>query len=278
MVKTTIINTIKGIAPTPGYVGVEIEVEGENLPKIVNGWRLDIDPSLKAEESVEYVTPHPQSIEEALGSIDILESYFNKKKSKIFNSVRTGVHVHFNVQDWLVLDLFTFSTCYYILEDILTSYCGPTRQGNHFCLRARDAEEILFALNNTAKFNNFKHLNTDHLRYATLNYLSLFKYGSLEFRAMKTTNNFSDIKLWIKILNEIINNSKAFKNPREVVESFSGGPESYFVKRMLGEHYPLFKEFPNLEQNVREGARRIQIFAFSNDWTKYKAEKVNPFK
>lgn len=281
MVKNNILNVIKNLEPTDGMIGVEIEVEGVHLPgqaMVLPHWRVDLDGSLKAAEAFEYVMPQPSTLEGVKAALDVLQAAYKKKGSVITNSVRPGVHVHYNVQELTLKQFFTLLTCYYILEEVLTSYCGPNREGNHFCLRAQDAEFILFEVAKVAKTRNFKPLNTDNLRYASLNLLSLFKYGSIEFRAMRGTGNLDEIYKWCEIIVTLIENAKKFDTPIEAISSFSLDGEVIFLKRMLGPEAELFLKLPKLERKIREGARRAQIVAFSTDWAEYKDEKVNPFK
>lgn len=282
--ENTILNTIKNanknIVAVDGILGVEIEVEGKNLPPpgFHLLWRADIDGSLKAAESLEYVMPMPRDLAGVKESLDVLGQAYKKYGTKVDNSIRAGVHVHLNVQQMLVKDFFTFLTCYYILEDALTTYCGPTREGNLFCLRSSDAEYILFELMKVAKEKNFKYLNTDNLRYATLNMLSLFKYGSVEFRAMRGTGKLDDIYDWCQIILALRDGAKQFKDPVDAIASMSGDGELLFLQRILGEQAKHFKNIPKIDQMIRQGARRAQMLAFCTDWNAYKDIKINPFK
>lgn len=38
---------LMGVSPTKGDVGIEIEVEGRNLPRAADGWRMEHDDSLR---------------------------------------------------------------------------------------------------------------------------------------------------------------------------------------------------------------------------------------
>ena len=80
-------------------------------------------------------------------------------------------------------------------------------------------------------------LDTDQIRYCSLNYSSLFKFGTLEFRALATLPNFEKIEEWAIILVNLRDWSLKFKNLESIVEYFSEvGPE-LFAKEALGKYY-----------------------------------------
>jgi hypothetical protein len=278
MSKNTILNVI-GLKETRGLFGVEIEAEGHNLPTSTKPyWRIDADPSLKAGyEGYEYVMPKPTSLEGVKESLDFLDKQYNSFGSTVLETITSGVHVHVNVQDMTPKQLFTFITTYFVLEELLVTYCGPSREGNHFCLRAKDAEWIINELIDVAINRKLRKLDTDTLRYCSLNVYSLFKYGSIEFRAMRGTRDLNAIYEWIEILARVREASLEFKQPSDVLSSMSFDGEETFVRNILGDKADFFLRNPNLERMVREGARIIQPLAYAVDWNTYKDTNNNPF-
>lgn len=276
----TILDILGGkyILPTEGDYGVEIEVEGEDLPDILPSehWRIDHDSSLRG-ESFEYVTPSPTSLSGIKESLSLLEIAYRDYDSIIHDSVRAGVHVHMNVQNFTIKQLFTFIVAYYMFEEMLVKWCGPDREGNHFCLRHSDAEMIIFALEKALETRKLKHLNSDNFRYSSLNIISLFKYGSVEFRAMRSTSNLEDIYTWVEIIDELKRTSLSFDNPAEMIKSMSAGGEIGFLKLMFPTLYPLFENTPNLALSIRRACRNIQTLAFNFDWNDFGVSN-NPFK
>jgi hypothetical protein len=262
--------------------GVEIEVEGESLPSpdtSIKGWRVEQDTSLKTEEAWEYVTTGPDTLEGVKTRLNALESKFNLLGSTIYNSVRAGVHVHMNVQDWNVKQIMTFATCYYILEDILLKWCGQNREGNLFTLRTKDAEYILFKLHDMLKNRNLKLLETDIIRYASLNYLSLFKYVTIEFRGMRSTDDLNLIYKWVVILDELRQTSQQFNTPVDVVTAMSGDGEENFIRKLFPVNWStLLENNSHYETSVRQACRRVQMIAFGVDWTALSQPKINIFK
>lgn len=259
--------------------GVEIEVEGRNLPRRLhsNYWRVEQDGSLKAAEAWEYVTPGPMSLKEVRQALDYLAGEYKAHGSVVDESIRAGVHVHMNVQDWNIKQVVTFATIYYILEDVLMNWCGENREGNLFCLRTRDAEFVLFRLLRALRERNLKYLKEDIIRYSSLNYCSLFKYGSVEFRGMRGTGNLDTIYEWVEIIDEIREASLKFDSPVDVVSTMSGDGELQFLNRILPNKGHLFKA-ANIEQSIQEATRRVQMIAFGVDWETIGKQSVNIFK
>lgn len=279
--KNTIANII-GLSPTvltTGTYGVEIEVEGTNLPNNLGSlWRVDKDDSLKAGyENWEYVMPKPSDLGGVKTALDHLGSYYKAYKSKVMETITSGVHVHVNVQDYTVREMFTFITGYFALEELLMTYCGPHREGNHFCLRAKDAEWIVYELIYSVKNRNFNNLQNDNIRYCSLNVCSLFKYGSLEFRGMRGTGNLELIYEWTEILDQIKKSCLEFKSPAELMNFLHASNEDTFINRLLGPKRKHFTNISNANRIVREGVRIIQPLAYCVDWSTFKETNNNPF-
>lgn len=276
---------IKTLASVPGgylsedkLYGVEIEVEGEHLPTDLptKWWRIETDSSLKTEEAYEYVTNGPDTLDGVKKRIDMLRAAYERNNTEVYDSVRAGVHVHMNVQDWDVKQLMTFSVCYYIVEDVLLRFCGENREGNLFTLRARDAEYVLFKLIECLNTRNLAVLKNEIIRYASLNYCSLFKYGTVEFRGMRGTGDLDAIIEWVEVIDELRKSSLDFSTPVEVMEYMSGGGERLFLQKLFPTKYHLF-DSDDLDSRIRNSARRIQMLAYGTDWEALSKPNVNIF-
>lgn len=264
---------------TKGKYGVEIEVEGDDLPReglFRSQWAVEEDGSLRGDDTAEYVLTSPMSFYGAKKAITNLQRAFRVEESTYNESVRAGVHVHLNVQNYTPTQLLTLLTTYYILEDHFSHWCGKARVGNHFCLRSVDAEAMMKKLLDTCQKKDWRYLNTDDLRYSALNLTSLFKYGSIEFRAMRSTRHFDEVKKWLGLIEQLSIGAQQFDNPRSVVRAVSeiGGPDR-FVRMVMG---PLADEFLRMKNvGIMEGLRNVQPIAFLVDWGKFDAAKINPF-
>lgn len=252
---------------TKGDVGIEIEVEGHRLPQMRKYWCNEMDGSLRG-ESREYVMEKPMSLAEAKAALDELDKAYRDHNTVVHDSVRAGVHVHVNVQALNITQLYNYMTLYLILEEILVKWCGPAREGNLFCLRAGDAEYLMYALREAIENRDFQQLVTDQLRYASMNVKALGTYGSLEFRAMRGTRDLNLIYKWAEVLVHLREEAKKFTDPTDIINGFSEGEIGYFLERVLGEHADTFK-CEGYERMLKEGMRRAQDLAFCVNWPDY---------
>ena len=263
---------------TEGFkYGVEIEIEGENLCGDLTHWRKDYDPSLKSAENAEYVTRNPENYDVTVHNVRSLYQTLGKRKSVIYDSVRAGVHIHINVQDNTWKELFTFLSVYFTVENVMTKWCGKGRSGNHFCLRSKDAEYLQEVILDAATSKNFRKLKTEDIRYSTLNLLSLFKYGTIEFRALRTPLDPDTIVKWIDIITHLWEKSKEFKDPQHVMETLSLDGVNEYIRNIFGKHYNsvIYKDAP---KHVQESIYYTQDLSFMIDWPNYKVEVVKPEK
>ncbi|MNQ15745.1 putative amidoligase enzyme [compost metagenome] len=250
---------------TDGDVGIEIEVEGTRLPKLDKYWKNEHDGSLRGPENIEYVLDRPMSLKDARIALKYLSVQYNKYDSNVHDSVRAGVHVHINVQDLNIIELYNFMTLYLILEEVLVKHCGPTREGNLFCLRAGDADFVLSALQNAVECKNFRSLVTDQLRYSSMNVKALGTYGSLEFRAMRGTRDLELIYNWAAVLLNLREVAKRYASPDKIIEGFSEGEALTFLQNALGAHVEDYI-CDGFERMLCDGMRRAQDVAYCVDW------------
>lgn len=257
------IKDIFRLKPEKGEVGVEVEIEGLNLPRVVHreSWRVERDGSLRG-EAFEYVFRGPVNYKAACNRLDRLGLSFKEVGSEIFDTGRAGVHVHVNVQDLTAKQVGCFITLYYIFENILLDFCGEDRVGNLFCLRTCDAEGAIPLITKAFNNNNLRGLATDDIRYAALNLNSLPKYGSVEFRSMRSTGDMEIIKTWVSLLLELKKYSLSFNNPREIVEGMSGMSSEVMFKTVFGDNSGLVYD----DDSMYEGVRYAQDFAYGVDW------------
>ena len=264
---SVLISEIWDIKRFNGDVGIEVEVEGINLPHLnTQLWKTVADNSLKGgKEGCEYVLRQPVSIEKLYPLL--VEFKQNFKDSLVDNSIYAGIHAHINVQTLTPKQLLTFLVSFFILEELLVKWCGNTRVGNHFCLRSSDAEYLIHFIRNIVLDNSLKDiLGNDNIRYSAANLKSLGKYGSIEFRCLNSTIDPDRIYTWCSTLINILRMSKTFPTPDSVVMEFNrNGPEKWALK-MLGEHSKKFLT-DGWEDDIYEGLGRAQDIAFCREWS-----------
>ena len=257
---------------TDGDLGIEIEVEGDNLPRCNKYWRHERDGSLRG-ESMEYVLEKPLSLPDVGKAIKHLDQRYKENNTNVHESVRAGVHVHVNVQKLDVVGLYNFITSYIILEEMLIKYCGEYREGNLFCLRVKDADYLLYMLEKVAGNKNYKNLHTDILRYASMNVKALGQYGSLEFRAMRGTRNLSLIHDWAAMLLGLREVSQQFETPSDIVDYFNAVGSEEFCDRFLGQYMHYFEQYDK-DALLTEGVALVTPLAKHTKWTTHDSVNI----
>lgn len=261
------INRIFNVPLAKGEVGIEIEVEGLNLPTAVKGWRKVGDGSLRGEETGEFVLRYPCSRQDVDRHLYKIARAYQECNTVLDHSDRTSVHVHINMQSSSITKIFNFIVMFLLFEEMLVHFCGDTREGNLFCLRSCDAEFLITALERASQSQEaFRSLRSDNLRYAAINVNSLAKYGSLEFRSMRGTSDMSLIKQWIDILLGIKDAAIAYRNPIEILEGVSMHSPRGLVEEVFGQNANIIFDYPNWESILWKQLRNLQVLAYEGEW------------
>lgn len=259
--KDKLIRDIHRFGKTPlGEIGIEVEVEGTNLPQINSSWRKVHDGSLRG-ESAEYVLKTPAKREAVPKLLAALETALTADGVGVIDSNRTGVHIHLNFLRNTQEEVFKFITLYAIYEDLLVQFCGDDRVGNHFCLRMRDARELLKDLSRAAEVGDLFQIATDDNRYAALNIKALRTYGSLESRSMRGTVSADLLQTWINLLLRVKDASLTFATPFEIMTQFSSDGVRAFTERVFGDMMDLLTTDRDWENTVHEGMWQAQDIA-----------------
>lgn len=247
--------------------GIEIEAEFDNPPPYLKdnvAWKVTNDGSLRG-YAAEYVSK-PLAFEEVAPELAYL--YNQLKAVNIIDSMRAGVHVHVNCLGLTIKQLFTFIAAYYVLEKLLTEDLGEERQGNLFCLRLEDAEYAnvnILACLQTQRLDNNIFLN-DNFRYSALNLVSLSKFGTLEFRALRTPTTKEPIIDWVETLNNLFEGAKQYENPAKLISAMSADGADQVVKILLKEKADRQIKKEDFEDSIYSGIREIQHWVYLTDW------------
>lgn len=221
-----------GNAPVKGRFGIEVEVEGQNLPQeIPQQWIAEKDNSLRG-ESAEYILRVPLDRKEANNAIMELKDALSK--STLSFSHRTSVHVHVNVSEFTRNELLVFLYLAYLFDSVMYQYAGRKIAGNRFCLRLIDAQDTVRFLERLASEPNRIPLpQNEQAKYAAVNIVPIGKYGSVEFRAMAGTMNTIRLRNWLAMLEKLVDFSKKYFTIEEMMASFNNN-ELVFVKNVFG--------------------------------------------
>lgn len=225
----------------PGTIGMELEVEAlMQIPPIKsNVWLVKEDGSLR-NIGYEYYTRNPVPNDASLMvRLEELTSFLKNTTYKVqYDSTRTSFHVHINVSDHTMIQMWNQVFAYWLLEGPLMNICGASRCGNQFCLRCKDAEGQVFLVNdildNPTKLSKF---NNDNLRYSSQNLKAVHTFGSLEYRGMRGTHDPVLLHAWSSGLQDMSVRAKGFKDPRSLFEFFDDRGHEAFVRALLP--YPL---------------------------------------
>lgn len=244
--------------------GVEVEMEGRGLVDPPKNWGIEQDGSLQG--GIEYVMLNPGSYEQTLSDIENLYKEFAKRGSVLNPSIRSGIHVHYNVSHWSVLQFVNFMCLYLTVENIMIkSFAGNGRFGNLFCIPASRAEIYTKNLVEYFQTKDPRLLNDDNIRYSALNLNSLFKYGTIEFRSLGTPRTPAPLITWIEIIRNIVRFSSQFNNPQDILNNFSNLIDAQYLSNVFG--YPI-EDFDKMD--FYEGVEQAQLLAFmTSDWQMY---------
>lgn len=261
------VREVFGHKGTPGDVGIEIEMEARPGPEfpsynLPTGWVPTHDNSLRG-ISVEYVLSQPIPIDRVSKAISSLNTTIKEACTRVQPSIRTGVHVHINCQELTMQQLLMYAAVYYSLENVLVDWCGPNRVGNLFCLRAKDAEGVLPHIGSCfAGKSSYASFGSDSIRYASMNFCAVRKFGSLEFRAMATDPQLKGIEEWAKILIHLREKSKELGSIEELLERFSMATPREWAQECLGDFYEEVRGQKDLEPKIWEGIYCAQDLLF----------------
>lgn len=266
---TSLVYETMGVPLLAGsYFGLEVELEynGEFDDGFDVGreWKIVGEGSLR--RGVEFVSA-PQNLEETAKSIEKLQKRIEKHRDVIdyFDSPRAGVHIHVNMTDKTILQLSNAVFLYYVLEQVIVDNAGKDRAGNLFCLRLCDASSIKRRLRYLPDAPRGLYTDGD-LRYSALNFDSLFRFGTLEWRALRTPMDFRSITPWVKIMHSIFRVDR-FKSPEEILKEVSIDGARRFARKILGDEFVLVENTPDMEEKIQEGVWDVQDVVFTKEWS-----------
>ena len=260
----------------PGDVGLELEVEADRpLPVITGDWLSKEEGSLRG-YSMEYVTNGPIACDEnKFTKIKELTDVLNSPDLRVNKeSPRTSLHVHVNIGRLTPNQTWTAASSYWLFENLLLEYCGTSRKGNLFCLRAKDAEgSIRTCMNSLKQKTPFTSLKTDIIRYASQNMNAIPKFGSIEYRGMRGTLDPEIIDTWSTQLYRCTRNaSLQFSDPSELLDKYySETNKKAFLERFFDPGFvQRLTAIPGWVDLIDSNVDLLLEFAYYfNDWRKY---------
>lgn len=233
-----------------GDLGIEIETEaplpGYPVPKIA-GWVNKGDGSLR-DFGVEYISNGPIVIDKLREHLTAWKQGLGPfHKALDAHSVSTSVHVHVNVQKLTPIQTLNFYLCGVLFENVMAKYAGPDREGNLFCLRTVDAENLYNCIKNSVKgakteqdlvscFNPHRQQKL----YTNVHTVPVKTLGTIEFRVMRGTTDIKEIEAWAQVLYNIREFAVSFENPVAILRYLKDAGAIGAMRRVFKDHFEEF--------------------------------------
>lgn len=201
---------LTGMRKQTGDVGLEIEAEG-NIPMggfPAKGWEPHLDNSLRGpggqgQGGIEYITRGAVAFSDVNRLVYDLRAAFNKAGVVCRDdSPRTSTHIHLNVQDMPLIDVFGYITVFAAVEPLFLHLCGPRRDGNSFCANSFDTGDLPDYFHEVFRqIEGFKQESgsldfSQRGKYASLGTFRLHDLGTLEGRCFPFSLDPDLIQSW----------------------------------------------------------------------------------
>lgn len=189
-----------------GEIGVEVELEGTlHTGDLANRFWI-VKPEGSLREGYEYVLAKPAKLSELIAVGKEFDGMMEKSRPK--KTIRCSTHIHVNVNNKTIRQLYNIIGYYYLVEELLVRTQGPVRTGNLFCLRMSDAEDIGDQLVYSAEEHHITCFNQSNNKYGALNLAAPIKFGSLEFRFLLPMTSWKEIDFWVGLLHQMVNTAE----------------------------------------------------------------------
>lgn len=237
--------------------GMEIEVERTKAPDTaLDFWNYTADNSLR-NNGVEFIT-HPLRLEQFPAALIEINQYLDKTGNDF--STRTSVHIHMNVRDMVIEDIYKLILIYVVLEKTLFKWVGHGRETNPFCVPfyTTNYTQLLkkFLFNPEACVNRWE-------KYSALNLRTISQKGTIEFRHFYGTKDKETLLAWINILAAMKTCSKniSLLELREYIFSLNT-TSSYqaFLEYVLGDAGKVLDK-SHLQEEMEDAVIKIKIFS-----------------
>ena len=264
-----------GTGRSEGMFGVEIEVESpQDLSRLDMSdtvWQYTHDDSLRGEYSGEYVFSTPQNIRSAKANLNKFYNIFEESGVEILDSGRAGTHVHINMKDLTMHQVCSFAMYWYMVEDLLIKWNGPSRENNMFSVPVSLSPQVLEIIPKLCEIRpNLNlvgylrdHFSADYYKYSSLNWCRLWDLNTLETRIWNPSEKDKVYK-GLDILKNIYELAKSEENISDISEKYSLSGPMDFAKSILGNHLETIMKDTNtdeesLKKKLRDSFWNLQI-------------------
>lgn len=241
-------------------VGIEVEVEDARvgiIHKKYKHWKIVHDGSLR-NGGIEFVFAGPKGGKDAE---DALDELFDVKKEDIPTiNERCGIHVHVDVRDLTAKQLKSFCLLAVMFEEVFMAKTGE-RSDNIFCCKFSTSDIQLEFISNIEKMSKGNYYRSFGKvgKYASVNFLCLETFGSIEFRYHKGSFNKEEITIWVNTLLSLKEYAlRSDIEPDNLTNSYSALGGCHLFNDVMGDF--LFKHYytNDMDAMLLKGMRLAQ--------------------
>jgi hypothetical protein len=247
-------STLLSVSLKSGDIGVELEIEGENLPRNVTGWIRKTEGSLRGhggrivnpgedqpDTPQEYVSNGPVLYGSLLGHLERLCFRLVSQGSSVILTPRASTHLHLNMAQETLETYVNFIVLFSIAEPTLLRICGPQRNGNLFCMPSYETGELpayMSRLEDALSAPSLEYVRQSwpkRGKYACLNIDPISTFGSVEVRSFPNSINPGEIFEWATYLMRLRDMSRNVN--REALDQILDRTYSepfWFIERVFG--------------------------------------------
>jgi hypothetical protein len=260
--KFTVAKCFPHLSSQSGDVGIELEVEGENLPATVTGWETHTENSLRGaggrivregeggtDIPREYTTRGSYTLSSLMTHLSTLNKALTAEGVKVNLTPRASTHIHVNVQRGTLRDYFGFILYFTILEPVLLRLCGTHRNGNLFCVPTSEAADIPAWINRcvpyitAGQFNYWPSEDNGNARgkYGAINTDPVTRFGSVEVRCFPNSVDPTTIYQWANWLTTLRRLAQTWgtETYHDMFENAVNNPNDFAGTIFTGANLPL---------------------------------------
>lgn len=254
-----------GVQQKSGLIGVELEIEGVNLPESVGGgWVVKPENSLRTlhnggpGDAWEYVTNVPHSMEGINNRLVALEKRLTKEGTQVVLTSRASTHIHLNMVPETFKTYFGFIMIFTAVEPVLIHLCGPERNGNLFCLPSYETGDIRRCIQHQVIgiLNPGMYGWSGRGKYANLNLDPLSTLGSVEVRCFPNCIDAGTITRWAQWLVNMQTMAKTWPQETfiDLYAHIQNDPHQFLQRIFTDIHLPSAVHSVNLTELLQLGA------------------------
>lgn len=199
--------------PHDHCVGVEIEIENVQMhpepvrqTRLMEMWHTKPDGSLR-NGGIEFVSVYGATAADVMTYLPVLHAAMVTSEV----SFRCGLHIHVDVTQFTMPELYRVFMVYTIMEKILFAVSGQ-RGENRFCRPVQDSVTSVancMHYGHASDWSKFIDAACHGTKYLAMNVRTLGQFGTLEFRHHHGTIDSTQLGQWLTILLDMVLVAKA---------------------------------------------------------------------